>query len=364
MRTFSYTLALAGLAALLGACGTADDATSDESLESGVAGEYPPSPMPAHSIWASREACETEFAAGARATHEESAARVATWNLRWFPDGMPNWSPTATPKPTNLPWLACAIAWLDVDVIQVEEIQTTPAAKTAMNTVLAKLKELTGGDWRAEIDACSRPNSQHLGFIYDARRVTIEGAHPFHWRDGDGCNITRRPGLSAHAKFTSGLDFQFMGVHQKSKSDAESYATRLEQAKRFSVLADDTDASDDEEILVSGDFNTYGCYGSDCASPVTAEGELKAFDRVIDPLGFSRIEANNVCSEYESNSQHTLLDHFVANEKLASQIRTQAKVSGYCGELACTPYPRGTRPTAMLELSDHCPVMLDIGRAP
>ena len=58
-----------------------------------------------------------------------NAVGVGTWNIRWFPDG--DMTPGPSTIPTDLRWLSCVIAWMNVDVLAVQEILTTAEAQTA-----------------------------------------------------------------------------------------------------------------------------------------------------------------------------------------------------------------------------------------
>jgi hypothetical protein len=90
----------------------------------------------ASQVWASAERCEAVVLAGRRMTGTRpNAVRVATWNIRWFPDGDLQPSPTS-PPPTDLRWLACTLAWMNVDLVALHEIRTTPQAIAAWESVM------------------------------------------------------------------------------------------------------------------------------------------------------------------------------------------------------------------------------------
>jgi hypothetical protein len=60
-----------------------------------------------------------------------------------------------------------------------------------------------------------------------------------------------------------------------------------------------------------------------------------------------------------------LLDHFAIAQR-GDRVPTaaRARVAGFCGEVGCARFPQGELPTAFQHLSDHCPVLLDIGGTP
>jgi endonuclease/exonuclease/phosphatase family metal-dependent hydrolase len=332
-----------------------DSATPEEGASElgaaarGVAG--------AGSPWTSPEACESAVAKGRLAPRRKGAARVVAWNVRWFPDGvMP--TPGAVKKPTNIDWLACSVAWLDADVIALEEVLNHPDAKLAMDKLVARLNVLTGGDWHADVDPCPQPRAQHQGLLYDANKTTVTTPHRFDWRPGDWCNLSVRPAWTGYVKTTSGLDFHLAAVHTKSGVDARSFGLRQETLARLPELVADTQNSvADSDVIVAGDFNTMGSTAA--GAPVTPEEEIGQLDAEIAPSGFSRVPADSTCSEYSGSRRH-LLDHFLTSGSM-KEVPSTAKtiVSGYCAALACGAMP-STAPRAHTEISDHCPVVLDL----
>ena len=95
-------------------------------------------------------ACATELAAGRRLPRTAGLARFASWNLHWFPDGKPGTGGSGA----DLRWLACALWWLDADVVAVQEVKQTPQAEAALSSLLAELSRISGGRYRARLDDC------------------------------------------------------------------------------------------------------------------------------------------------------------------------------------------------------------------
>src|SRR5262245_56405754 len=60
------------------------------------------------SIWSSPEACSAALARGERRLRAPGTARLASWNVRWFPDGIPGNPSERGEKATDVAWLACA----------------------------------------------------------------------------------------------------------------------------------------------------------------------------------------------------------------------------------------------------------------
>jgi endonuclease/exonuclease/phosphatase family metal-dependent hydrolase len=332
----------------------ADDATTEEGA-SGILG--PVGSGVVTSPWTSQEACESAVMSGKLAPRKRGAARVVAWNVRWFPDGvMPTWG--AVKKPTNIDWLACSVAWLNADVVGLEEVLNHPDAKIAMDKLVARLNVLTGGDWHADVDPCPQPRAQHQGFLYDSKKTTVTTPHRFDWRPGDWCDLSVRPAWTGYVKTSSGLDFHLAQVHTKSGVDARSFGLRQETLARLPELVADTQKSVvDSDVIVAGDFNTMG--STEAGASVTPAEEISQLEQEIAPSGFSRVPTDATCSEY-SGSRRNLLDHFLTTGSM-KEVSSTAKtmVSGYCNDLAFGPMP-ATVPSAFTQISDHCPVVLDL----
>ena len=73
-------------------------------------------------VWSSRSSCQAAVQSGGRLTRvAPPSIRLGTWNLRWFPRGC---SPEeACPElATDVAWMACVVAWLDVDLLAIQEV--------------------------------------------------------------------------------------------------------------------------------------------------------------------------------------------------------------------------------------------------
>ena len=319
-------------------------------------------PPTGESPWASPEACTAALERGEGLTRAANAARIGTWNIRWFPDGAPGKRPKH-PRPTNIGWLACAIAWLGVDVLAVQELKAHPPARAALGRLLAELDRLTKGSWKAELDACKQEPIQHVGLLYDARRVrargfTTVGALNPH---GEACEKLLRPGLSGHFTFPGGLSTHVVSVHLKSGKQRRSIDLRRESLRSLAAARHEIEAAlPDEDIIVAGDLNTMGC--PRCSPEIEADLELEEAKAALSslPSPFRLVPSTKTCSEYYKG-RGTLLDHFVVSGEM-KEVRpdARARVAGYCNDTACRVVPRRKMPRAHEELSDHCPVVLDV----
>ena len=75
---------------------------------------------------------------------------------------------------------------------------------------------------------------------------------------------------------------------------------------------------------------------------------------------FRRVESGPACSEYY-RGEGGLLDHFAVTRGMREVgPEARAHVEGYCAEVACARLPERHMPRAYEELSDHCPIVLEI----
>jgi endonuclease/exonuclease/phosphatase family metal-dependent hydrolase len=307
------------------------------------------------SPWSSREAC-FEALRQPSPPRNPKLARVGSWNLRWFPDGRPGNSPAD--GGTDLEWLACAITLSRFDALAVQEIKHGARVEAALAKLTTRLGELGGGAYRALIDDCPAGASQHVGFIYDERRVrlkqhtTLAELNPH----GAPCKDQLRPGLAGYFSFPGGLDLTLVAVHLKSGASARDLALRELSFRALAKAADRVrQLTSDSDILVLGDMNTMGC--ESCSPRVSAEDELVASTSRIGSAAFRRIPSDLGCSHFYSG-RTTLLDWAAAASLAELPAARAATISGFCGELGCSSAKREL--DAQRRLSDHCPFVIEL----
>lgn len=318
--------------------------------------------------WASSRGCREALAARPPRPDASRRARLGAWNVRWFPDGHPGRAAPAgapdggrTTGGTDLAWLACAIALLDVDVLALEELKSTPRASDALAWLRAELGRLTGRDYRVEVDRCPGMGRQSVGLLWDAARVrgsdfsNLGSLNPL-----GGCALLR-PGFAGYFQFPGGLDLHVAAVHLKSGDDPRSYSLRREALGGLEAAAHERRAArPDEDLLFLGDFNTMGC--RDCAPRVKGEGELSVLDQELGAGDgtLTRLPLDRPCTHYYQG-RGSALDHVLATREMAElPAGTRVEVHGHCAVLGCRPYRRGERPATLDALSDHCPVVVTL----
>lgn len=330
----------------------------------GLADRRAPAPevVRPESVWASPEACHAALARGRTRRRAPGTAAVATWNIRWFPDGVPFGS-RERPQPTNIDWLACALAWLSVDVVALQEIQTHPAAIDEMANVVARLGRHTHSRWRLALDDCEGPSFQHVGLLWNTRRVstrTLRVIGALNPRGGP-CAGRLRPGFGGRLRFAGGLDVHLVSVHLKSGPEPASQALRAQSlAAVGAAYAQLQRMEPEQDVVLAGDFNTQGC--PRCAPPVEPSGEIASLD--LAPVAgvpeFRRVQASASCTHY-ARGRPASLDHFLVAGGMRELGGTaRASVEGVCAERDCEALPRRSSARALRELSDHCPVVLEL----
>ncbi|HKO07962.1 MAG TPA: endonuclease/exonuclease/phosphatase family protein [Alphaproteobacteria bacterium] len=310
-------------------------------------------------VWASPTSC-LEVVTLEHGRMAEGAAprlRVAAWNIEWFPDH------------TDVGWLACAIAWMNLDLLGIVEIRDGERARAQMEALLAELERLTGEPWRVDLQRCGASSSQHVGFLWNAARLRLlaaDDAWPLNARargPEEPCAGWLRPGR--HGYFAPaegpGAGFHAIVVHLKSGA---TEAAAAERAQALSRLAQATAslAPDGARVLLLGDFNTMGDGGRG-----SAEAEVRGLATLASAsaLDLSQGTMAPACTEYY-RGKGGRLDHVLASRAMGTIEPEGARVSGYCAVAGCapiSPWRARERPAAYQSLSDHCPVVVEIGDA-
>ena len=281
--------------------------------------------------------------------------RVGTWNLRWFPRGTARGNDQE--RRTDVRWMACAIASLEVDVLAVQEVLHDAEGRAALLDLRAGLDALTGGRWHAELDPCSE-GRQHVGLLYDARAVTLRDVQAVAaLNPGRGaCDRSLRPGLAAHARFADGSAALLIAVHLDSGVTPRDHDNRRRSVERLrAALLALQPRERPRDVIVLGDFNTMGC--RDCVPAVHADDELAAFDAALSRQQLKRltVAAGAGCSQYY-RGHAGLLDHVLVGER-SRWARASRRAVGPCAELAGAAPSRPRAPPAVAPPSDHCPLV-------
>ncbi len=272
----------------------------------------------------------------------EAALRVATWNLRNFPEA-----------DENLELLKGRLQEIDAQVWVFQEVASPAALELFLRDALPSFELVTSEQGGA--------GRQHLAIAWDSHRVrALEGAQEHRGLTMGG---RVRPGLSVHLRaIGSELDFQVMGVHLKAMPDG--YDLRRQQS---TVLLEVAQAllEVDRQLLIVGDFNVTGAKGE----PAEQEASV-----LLDELDEILIAARHqeACTAYwdgerrDAWKEPSTLDWiFVAGLEPWLGSEPVARVGAHCAAHRCEPL-RSTAayPEPDLEgISDHCPVFVDLDLA-
>jgi len=290
------------------------------------------------------------------------APRIGTWNVRYFPDSIEG-EQTNPDEATDVEWLACAIASLDVDILVVQEFKNSDTALEKQQELLQKLDELTGGDWQLELDQCMPAEVQHPGFLFDGARVTGEAFREIPSLNPDPvCSNTVSPGFAGYFRIADGPDFHLIAVH----ASAGNFQPQLEKRALITsameaVVADAQAIQADEDVVFAGDFNSAGC--EDCDPPLSSADEAVALGETVaafePPL--TLLPASEECTRAAGDGAR--VDHIIAAASMAEvPAESVVKVAGICEETSCGRLVEWLE-DAEERLSDHCPLVLDLAAA-
>lgn len=289
---------------------------------------------------------------------------MGSWNIRWFPDGVPG--RLADPrKTTDIPWLACAVAYMRVDVLALQEIKTHRRARRAMGELLSRLGTLTRDVWKVRLDTCGGPLRRHTGILWNSRRArgrrfrNVGPINPM----GSACAGIHPPGLGgvfSAAGRESGR-FHFISVHLEPGTERRSYRRRQKSWRSIPAVYRDAQRVEKAPVVLAGDWNAEGCAG--CEPGKEAQDEYRDSFRMLNGLrgkvpSFVRPEPDLPCSWHRLGRQ-ALLDFLLVSGDFPGSISgLRTRVTGYCEQVGCGQMPRP--PAAHVRLSDHCPVILDL----
>jgi endonuclease/exonuclease/phosphatase family metal-dependent hydrolase len=307
-------------------------------------------------VWTSRSDCEARVMsreAGAR------APRIGTWNIRYFPDASEG--PQSDPdEATDVQWVACAIASLETDILVVQEIKNSEAGLAKQAELIERLNELTGGDWRFELDQCEPVDVQHPGFLFDQRRVTGTEFREIPSLNPDPvCSNSVSPGFAGYFAIEGGPDFHVIAVHSQVGNSQGAFEKRAGIVAALEAATTDAVAiNSDTDVIIAGDFNSVGCETCDPVlsnqdEVATLESTIAAFEA---PLAL--LPVSESCTRIADEMPY--IDHVLATDSMAEvPADSVAHVAGVCEEISCDRQVNWLE-DANDRLSDHCPVLLDL----
>jgi len=316
-------------------------------------------------VWTSAETCEQVVNAGQRmAPQHPDVLRLATWNLRSFPEGGQE-RPTglgADIQPTNLRWLACVLTWMNVDIVALQGLRTTPAAWDAWEMITDGLHAFTGDFWLLNTQVCSGVEAQQIGFLRNISRVGLLRTQALWSLEGRGevtpsklCADKETSGLYTFLKGVKreGVDFHLISLYLEDRQgfqDREQHQTVLSRLGGAIVPL----LEHDDDIVVLGTFDTLGQDGS----ATVVEKPETVHHLVKNELpGLTLIDTKPACTAY-ADGKAVHLDHVLVRQGMAEAPKVEARVTGICALQACEDMD--VLPPAYRFLSAHCPVVYAI----
>lgn len=280
--------------------------------------------------------------------------------MLYFPDA-DEWEADDEDEATDIGWLACAIASIDVDILAVQEMKITDRSERKQRELITLLNARTGGDWKFELASCSPARVQHPGFLFDRSRVTGSEFREIPLLNPDEeCSNRVSPGFAGYFSIVGGPDFHLVAVHMEAYPEKASLESREQSVERMGQVAQEAYAIiPDTDLIFAGDFNTTGC--DECDREISPKDEVERIRGALPQLepALRLVDASLECSKPGGS----LLDHFVVDAQLAElSAGARAEVRGICQESNCSRlrewYERATE-----RLSDHCPLTLDLAAA-
>ena len=118
----------------------------------------------------------------------------------------------------------------------------------------------------------------------------------------------------------------------------------------------------DEDAVIIGDFNTMGEDVPNAGSEAESKREIEEMVEMLvgqDPA-WRHVVVEPSCTEYY-RGRSGWLDHVVVTSAIEEASGVKARVSGYCAVANCARLDEDEMPQAYRDLSDHCPLVMDIG---
>jgi len=300
--------------------------------------------------WTSGATCAQRVKAGKRLSRSAKVLRVGSWNLNGFPDGAPGKRRRGV-KRTDVAWVACAVAWMQLDVVALQGVKNHWRARSALGKVLRQLRRLTGARWKVKLDKCRGTHRDHVGLLWNTKRVSAskfrveESVNPYK----RACSSGQRPGLRGYfkARFGGRVDFHLLSVQLATgggmgRTLRKRTINGIPAAYRSGLrLAPDAD------MIVAGDFHTG-------ASPWLS----RAVASLSTPFLLTR--SNLQCTGYTSKTRRSWSHFLVSRDMVEVSSSRRARVVGYCARSRCSVRTPSPVPAAYTSLSPHCPVILDV----
>lgn len=268
---------------------------------------------------------------------------VGTFNIRLFPD-----------RETVAARVAERIGQLDADVFMVQEIRDVGA----FNALLDAVSEQGSRRYRAVLGPMCHGSELRLGVVYDATIFSLVTSREQREIDPQGrtsCREGHPPATLTVLERADGTRLATMSVHLQFGARRWQYRARREQWEELAAsirrLRDEFSAP----VVVAGDFNSTGFLHDDL-------GERTFIDHTVATAGLTLATAPVRCTAYWRPNRRlrdyvpSMLDHVLV---LGAEVIDVA-VLGMCATLRGDVCLEATGNPDFHEVSDHCPVRVDL----
>jgi endonuclease/exonuclease/phosphatase family metal-dependent hydrolase len=272
---------------------------------------------------------------------------VKSYNIRNF----------ASAKSTNLSLLKKILLDNQADIIAVQEIKNAKLFKTFIEN------ELKIFDYKAVISKCGGAGNQKLGFIYNSKRLKLKSFTEDLSLTGKSpsCNGSSRPAAIGLFKDQEDQqDFVAISLHLKAGGCSKCISKRKFQLKQLSRIIKKVYLSGLENIIAMGDFNT---------TEYNKDGQDQKYFKGFVAHHLMRDTAEKIkCSSYwggnnrgDGIEEPSMLDHILITKSFMQKYsQAKASVALHCRKNHCKRTPSQKMGMAYKQVSDHCPISLDM----
>jgi endonuclease/exonuclease/phosphatase family metal-dependent hydrolase len=304
----------------------------------------------ANDPWSTGATCARLVKAGKRLARSGKVLRVGSWNLNGFPDGAPGKRRHGV-KRTDVAWMACAIAWMQLDMVALQGVKSHLRARIALRKLLGGLRKLTGARWRYKLDKCWGATREHVGLLWNTKRVqgskfgVEESINPYK----RACRSGQRPGLRGYfkARFGGRVDFHLLSVQLATGGGLGRTLRKRAVNGIPEAYRSGRRRTPDPDMIVAGDFHT---------------GPQPWLSQAVASLStpFLLTRSNRQCTGYTPKTRQTWSHFLVARDMVEVSSSRRTRVVGYCATARCSVSTPSPLPAAFTSLSPHCPVILDV----
>lgn len=290
--------------------------------------------------------------------NSHASFRLATYNIRNFDYD------ERSRIPTNKQHLVQTLKDINADLIAVQEINQT-------HTFDSMIKRNFLGKYETVFTKCGGAHDQRLGFIFNKSKFSLISfnqdlrtvqPNQTQRRDSRGsidCRDGSRPlAVGQFLEKPTKRRIIAISLHLKSGGRPNSIQKRFRQLDIINRVIQEKRREGFEHFVVLGDFNS--------TQYISAGSGRERFKSMVRKMRLNDHAENLACSAYwwggrDDRTQYpSALDHILVSSSLQSNKTTTAKLYGHCAKLRCEITHESDMGVSFDEVSDHCPIALDL----